>query len=262
VAFFCILATCGTLILLLTEEPAGTDTIICQNNLKCLGYALSLYECADSHFGELPPSWLAATNSIAKPVKLHFVAGTRKSPLSQINNSSGCYGSRCYYFVSSNQLYLEGHTADYKPTLTILNGRTQEVFDTNGLYVDAIGTPALLICPADTNHQVANSWEELTASNISYEYVGMGRELTWGEKQIAGADYVTINDSKQVLCVCQVHSRALLSDGSVQSYAKHPERLKKINGQLYYSFSRAEGFEEIDETAIGIDGIPRPTTWR
>lgn len=81
-----------------------------------------------------------------------------------------------------------------------------------------MSTPKILICPADTAHQVAADWSSWTTANMSYEYLG-------------GAD----TEPQRVMFRCPIHGSITLCDGSVQrGIAKtHPERLIERDGKLY-----------------------------
>ena len=202
-----ILAVCAASFLLVMRQRAKTQDIICQNNLKRLGAALSLY--AADHNNKLPPSWPAASKEIALPLKLHYLAGSENSPLSSIDSVVG---------MNIRSFYSIGATGDPRPDG---GSESQKASDLTGLFVNATATPALLVCPADRNHSIANSWEELRASNITYEYVA----------QDAGLD-----DPYRVVCVCQIHPHvlhALLVDGAIQTRSKLREPLEKRNGHLY-----------------------------
>jgi hypothetical protein len=65
-----------------------------------------------------------------------------------------------------------------------------------------LGSPVILVCPADSSRQPAASMATLTAANISYE-VETGPEVTESNPQ-------------QVLARCPIHGHEVLCDGSVQ----------------------------------------------
>jgi len=209
-----ILVVCVATFSLVTQQRAKTQEIICNNDLERLSFALKLY--AADHDGKLPQSLAAAAKEIAMPVKLHFLAGTENSPLSSIflahqsHEDSGNVNGIVFYVVDGSGYHVAGDVTSQKED------------DTKGLFIDAAGTPSLLICPGDSTHSAAKSWEELTESNITFEYVAQD------------AEWESEGESNRVVCVCQIHSLALLADGTVQDYTKHPEWLQKIDGHLYY----------------------------
>ena len=82
--------------------------------------------------------------------------------------------------------------------------------------------PAILICPGDRTHSPAHSWDQLTASNISYEYFANGAKL----------DY-----NGRLICVCQIHSLSLVTGGLVGPCTTN-NGLVKRNGRWYLSSER------------------------
>ena len=208
---FLILVVCIAVYCIVVQQRAKKQDITCINDLTRLGFALHLY--ALGHGGKLPPSWAAASREIAVPLKLHFQGGTENSPVTSIflanESDQSSYGLHGVTFsvIDDSGPHVAGDVTSEKED------------SAKGLFVDYTGTPALLICPGDKSHNVANSWPELTTSNTSYEYVAQDAE--WEEPD-------------RVVCVCQIHSQAILADGSVQPYVNHPEWLEKRNGHLYY----------------------------
>jgi hypothetical protein len=86
-----------------------------------------------------------------------------------------------------------------------------------------MGTPKILVCPAETGRQAAADWASFTAANCSYEYLAPSAPDT---------------EPDRVLFRCPVHGNITLSDGSVQAgVAKtHPERFVQRDGKLYYHY--------------------------
>jgi hypothetical protein len=87
-----------------------------------------------------------------------------------------------------------------------------------------LSTPKILVCPADTNRQVATDWASFTMANCSYEF------LVPGEKD---ADL----EPQRVLARCPIHGNIGLCDGSVQrSVGKdHPDWFVEKDGKVYYA---------------------------
>lgn len=85
-----------------------------------------------------------------------------------------------------------------------------------------LGTPKILVCPADTNRVVAKSWETYSPANCSYDYL---------TPSATNAE----NEPTRVLSRCPIHGHIGLCDGSVQGEVakKHPEWLKERDGKLY-----------------------------
>jgi type II secretory pathway pseudopilin PulG len=65
-----------------------------------------------------------------------------------------------------------------------------------------LGSPTVLICPADGHHTAAADWGSFTEANASYELLmpGANQKDTEGE----------------VIATCPVHGHQLMGDGSVQ----------------------------------------------
>lgn len=84
-----------------------------------------------------------------------------------------------------------------------------------------MGTPKILVCPADSSRQPAVDWASYTAANCSYQYLAPG---------------ATDMEPNRVLFLCPIHGTICLCDGSVQlGIAKeHPDRLVRRNGKLYF----------------------------
>ena len=60
--------------------------------------------------------------------------------------------------------------------------------------------PKILLCPADSAHRPARSWESLGEQNLSFTYDGKGRSIT--------------NESDSIL-TCPIHDSYLTADGIV-----------------------------------------------
>ncbi len=85
-----------------------------------------------------------------------------------------------------------------------------------------MGTPKILVCPADPGHQAAPSFSGWTTANMSYEYLAAG---------------ATDEEPQRVLFRCPIHGTVGLCDGSVQMIGKsHPERLIQNDGKLYLDY--------------------------
>jgi len=98
----------------------------------------------------------------------------------------------------------------------------QLIFMTNEM-----GSPKILVCPADTGRQPAKDWSLWTPSNCSYEYLAPGA-----------------SDGKEpmrVLFRCPIHGNIGLCDGSVQMSVgkRHPETLVERDGKIYYEPSQS-----------------------
>jgi hypothetical protein len=79
-------------------------------------------------------------------------------------------------------------------------------YDKNGfmhllVMSNELGTPGILVCPADKKPTVQD-WSGLTAANVSY--------------QIISGPAVNSTNVEQVLAVCPIHHNVLRTDGSVQ----------------------------------------------
>lgn len=96
-----------------------------------------------------------------------------------------------------------------------------------------ISNPKVLVCPSDEGRQVAASWPELTAANVSYEYL---------------APSAGDNEPQRVMFRCPIHGNVTLCDGSVQQgLAKtHPERFRTVDGKLYLDLA-AGAFTEASQ---------------
>lgn len=82
-----------------------------------------------------------------------------------------------------------------------------------------MGSPKILVCPADTGRQAAADWNSYTTANCSYEFL---------------APSSTTAEPNRVLFRCPVHGTVGLVDGSVQAIGKtHPERLFQKDGNIY-----------------------------
>ena len=86
-----------------------------------------------------------------------------------------------------------------------------------------LSTPKVLMCPADTNRQVAADWASFTMANCSYEF------LVTDEKD---AD----REPDRVSVRCPIHGNIGLCDGSVQSRMgkEHSDWLVEKDGKIYY----------------------------
>ena len=86
-----------------------------------------------------------------------------------------------------------------------------------------LSTPKILVCPAETNRQVAADWASFTMANCSYEF------LVPEEKD---AD----REPQRVSVRCPIHGNIGLCDGSVQSRVgkEHPDWLVEKDGKIYY----------------------------
>jgi FtsZ-binding cell division protein ZapB len=89
-----------------------------------------------------------------------------------------------------------------------------------------MGSPKILICPADPGHKAAKDWASLGSDNCSYEYLAA-----------SGTD----KEPSRVLLRCPFDGNIALCDGSVQSrVAKdHPEQLVERDGKLYFGDAQA-----------------------
>ena len=86
-----------------------------------------------------------------------------------------------------------------------------------------MGSPKILICPADTAHQVAPDFQSFTDANCSYQ---------WYLKPTGKDDEPT-----RVLTRCPIHGSIGLYDGSVQSFQTNTNRGEEFvtrDGKLYY----------------------------
>ncbi len=84
---------------------------------------------------------------------------------------------------------------------------------------DALGSPKVLNCPSDPNHQPAVDWSDYSPANLSYEYLASdGSEA----------------EPERVLTRCRVHGIVGLCDGSVQILGTNSAaRIVTQDGKLY-----------------------------
>lgn len=82
-----------------------------------------------------------------------------------------------------------------------------------------MGSPKILVCPADPSHQPAADWASFTMANTSYEFLAPSGSET---------------EPQRVVFRCPIHGHVCLADGSVQSsLAKtHPEWFVQRDGKL------------------------------
>jgi hypothetical protein len=87
-----------------------------------------------------------------------------------------------------------------------------------------LSTPKILVCPADTNRQVATDWASFTMANCSYEF------LVPDEKD---AD----REPQRISTRCPIHGHIGLCDGSVQGRVgkDHPDWFVERDGKVYYA---------------------------
>lgn len=98
-----------------------------------------------------------------------------------------------------------------------------EVFPPDSLSMsNELSTPKILVCSADTNRVVAQSWETYSPANCSYDYL---------TPSATNAE----SEPTRVLSRCPIHGHIGLCDGSVlrDIAKKHPEWLKQRDGKLY-----------------------------
>ena len=69
-----------------------------------------------------------------------------------------------------------------------------------------LGTPKILVCPADSKRQPALNFQSLQPANVSY-------------RVYSGTNVKQVNP-QEVLAICPIHHNVLLSDGSVQGRGK------------------------------------------
>ena len=92
--------------------------------------------------------------------------------------------------------------------------------DVLSLRNEAGGSTKLLVCPADSSRQAAESWAVLSPANISYEYLAASGNPT---------------EPQRVMFRCPIHGNVALCDGSVQQAGlDHPERFTQRDGKLYF----------------------------
>lgn len=97
-----------------------------------------------------------------------------------------------------------------------------DIFPTNVLQMtNEIGSPRILVCPADTRHEPAVNWASFSSANCSYQYVGPGG---------------THQEAHRVLFICPIHGTVCLCDGSVQMgvLKTHPDWFVRRDGKLYF----------------------------
>lgn len=77
-----------------------------------------------------------------------------------------------------------------------------DLFPTDLLMMtNELGSPKILVCPADTRYPPAGNWASFGPGQISYEFLAPGGSET---------------DVQRVAARCPIHRHILLSDGSVQ----------------------------------------------
>ena len=92
-----------------------------------------------------------------------------------------------------------------------------------------LGTPKILVCPADHQHSVAETWAAFSDANVSYRYLGRG---------------LTNEDATVVIAMCTNHmggaANVLFGDGSVQFLTAQRLRseLETKDGRLYLKTDR------------------------
>lgn len=69
-----------------------------------------------------------------------------------------------------------------------------------------LGTPKILVCPADSKRQPALNFQSLQPANVSY--------------RVYSGTNVNETNPQEVLAICPIHHNVLLSDGSVQGRGK------------------------------------------
>ena len=69
-----------------------------------------------------------------------------------------------------------------------------------------LGTPRILVCPADSKRQPALNFQSLQPANVSY--------------RVYSGTNITETNPQEVLAVCPIHNNVLLCDGSVQGFSK------------------------------------------
>jgi hypothetical protein len=92
-----------------------------------------------------------------------------------------------------------------------------------------LSTPKILVCPADTNRQVATDWASFTMANCSYEFLAPNENNVDREQM-------------RVSVRCPIHGHIGLGDGSVQSRVskEHPDWLVERDGKLYMETPQAQ----------------------
>jgi hypothetical protein len=72
-----------------------------------------------------------------------------------------------------------------------------------------LGSPKVLICPADRNRNRPDNWSAMRSDNSSYEYFGADR---------------SIETPQEILARCTIHDSVCLSDGSAQMRGRSGKR--------------------------------------
>jgi hypothetical protein len=90
---------------------------------------------------------------------------------------------------------------------------------------NGIGSPKVLVCPADGQHHPGTDWSTVGDGNISYEYVGKGAKESQGNRVIA---------------ICPIHGSVLLADGSVVAARtpRQPVPVTRRDGGMWYTGQR------------------------
>ena len=121
------------------------------------------------------------------------------------------------------RLWAGDHGDKYPFQISTNNGGTAELvspdkdgFDSNAfLYLKGMNgegelrTPILLICPQDKSKKIAESWTNLLAQNITYQF-------RFGSN-------ASPNAAHEVLAVCPIDGNILYCDGSVVEKNTKPE---------------------------------------
>ena len=86
-----------------------------------------------------------------------------------------------------------------------------------------LGTPKILVCPSDHNHQAARDFfSGFTSANYSYEYM-ISSSTNWE------------TEPTRIMTRCPIHGTIGLCDGSVQQVStNHPEWFVRRDGKLYF----------------------------
>lgn len=82
-------------------------------------------------------------------------------------------------------------------------------------------TPKVLVCPADTSRQVAESWDNFGSANMSYEFLAANGTET---------------EPQRVLFKCPIHNNVCLCDGSVHQLSTERAQRELVwqGGKLWY----------------------------
>jgi hypothetical protein len=111
------------------------------------------------------------------------------------------------------------HTDQYPFSVSVTNGGTLELCspgsdgaDRNSwahflVLSNELGTPKVLVCPADSAKTPAVQFPGLQAANVTY--------------QVHSGEGVNDSNPQAVLAVCPIHGTVILSDGSVQLMSKY-----------------------------------------